>query len=149
MPHYVGMWLSLVEHLVRDQGVAGSNPVIPTMISRGYGFPVRSLFFISRCGRAEGGATPVVQVLLEVVVGEVNLEDDLRHGIDWTWTGTGGGFNQTATLAPGALPGLNNFKYLIEKTGKLTAAFRLKVQPVLPVPDPTRNIPPAQAPQQQ
>lgn len=24
------MWLSLVEHLVRDQGVAGSNPVIPT-----------------------------------------------------------------------------------------------------------------------
>ena len=23
------MWLSLVEHLVRDQGVAGSNPVIP------------------------------------------------------------------------------------------------------------------------
>ncbi len=26
------MWLSLVEHLVRDQGVAGSNPVIPTML---------------------------------------------------------------------------------------------------------------------
>ena len=38
------MWLSLVEHLVRDQGVAGSNPVIPTMKSRGYGFPVRSPF---------------------------------------------------------------------------------------------------------
>jgi len=53
----------------------------------------------------------------------VNLRDDLRLGIDWTWTGTGGGFNQTATLAP-VLPGLNNFSYLIEKTGKLTAAFR-------------------------
>src|SRR5271157_6028547 len=26
----VGEWLSLVEHLVRDQGVAGSNPVSPT-----------------------------------------------------------------------------------------------------------------------
>lgn len=63
------------------------------------------------------------QVLLEVLVGEVNLRDDLRLGIDWTWTGTGGGFNQTATLAP-VLPGLNNFSYLIEKTGKLTAAFR-------------------------
>src|SRR5207253_1583033 len=25
-----GEWLSLVEHLVRDQGVAGSNPVSPT-----------------------------------------------------------------------------------------------------------------------
>ena len=29
----VGEWLSLVEHLVRDQGVAGSNPVSPTMIN--------------------------------------------------------------------------------------------------------------------
>ena len=27
----VGEWLSLVEHLVRDQGVAGSNPVSPTI----------------------------------------------------------------------------------------------------------------------
>jgi hypothetical protein len=26
-----GKWLSLVEHLVWDQGVAGSNPVFPTM----------------------------------------------------------------------------------------------------------------------
>jgi hypothetical protein len=26
----VGKWLSLVEHLVRDQEVAGSNPVFPT-----------------------------------------------------------------------------------------------------------------------
>jgi hypothetical protein len=28
----VGMWLSLVERLVRDQEAAGSNPVIPTII---------------------------------------------------------------------------------------------------------------------
>ena len=27
--HISGMWLSLVEHLVWDQGVAGSNPVFP------------------------------------------------------------------------------------------------------------------------
>ena len=47
MPDYVGMWLSLVEHLVRDQGVAGSNPVIPTMISKGYDFPGRNLFHYS------------------------------------------------------------------------------------------------------
>lgn len=26
----VGTWLSLVEHRVRDAGVAGSNPVVPT-----------------------------------------------------------------------------------------------------------------------
>ena len=29
--HCVGMWLSLVERLVRDQEAAGSNPVIPTI----------------------------------------------------------------------------------------------------------------------
>ena len=27
---HCGAWLSLVEHLVRDQGVAGSNPVAPS-----------------------------------------------------------------------------------------------------------------------
>ena len=26
--HAVGEWLSLVEHLVRDQGVGGSNPLL-------------------------------------------------------------------------------------------------------------------------
>ena len=29
--HYIGKWLNLVEHLVWDQGVAGSNPVFPTI----------------------------------------------------------------------------------------------------------------------
>jgi hypothetical protein len=29
-PLQVGEWLSLVEHLVRDQGVGGSNPLSPT-----------------------------------------------------------------------------------------------------------------------
>ena len=29
--HIVGKWLNLVEHLVWDQGVAGSNPVFPTI----------------------------------------------------------------------------------------------------------------------
>jgi hypothetical protein len=27
-----GEWLSLVEHLVRDQGVGGSNPLSPTNV---------------------------------------------------------------------------------------------------------------------
>ena len=30
IPLNVGTWLSLVEHLVRDQGVGGSNPLVPT-----------------------------------------------------------------------------------------------------------------------
>lgn len=29
-----GMWLSLVEHYVRDVGAAGSNPVIPTIFKQ-------------------------------------------------------------------------------------------------------------------
>src|SRR5262249_50772710 len=29
---FVGEWLSLVEHLVRDQGVGGSNPLSPTIL---------------------------------------------------------------------------------------------------------------------
>ena len=31
-----GEWLSLVEHLVRDQGVGGSNPLSPTILSLGF-----------------------------------------------------------------------------------------------------------------
>ena len=63
------------------------------------------------------------QVLLEVLVGEVNLTDDLRLGIDWTVDEHRGGYNQTATLDPGFLA-INNFSYLIDKTNRLTAAFR-------------------------
>ncbi len=33
-----GEWLSLVEHLVRDQGVGGSNPLSPTNFSVALGF---------------------------------------------------------------------------------------------------------------
>src|SRR5687768_14897841 len=32
LSNFVGAWLSLVEHSVRDRGVAGSNPVAPTII---------------------------------------------------------------------------------------------------------------------
>ena len=28
----IGAWLSLVEHLVRDQGVGGSNPLAPIFV---------------------------------------------------------------------------------------------------------------------
>ena len=33
VPFVVGMWLSLVEYSVRDAGVAGSNPAIPTILN--------------------------------------------------------------------------------------------------------------------
>jgi general secretion pathway protein D len=62
------------------------------------------------------------QVLLEVLVGEVNLSDDLRLGINWQWTGENQGVNQTAKLDPGFI--LNNFSYVVDKTNRLTAVFR-------------------------
>ena len=65
------------------------------------------------------------QVLLEVLVGEVTLDDSLKLGIDWTFTdtfGSGGNTQGTATLLPGNT--VNNFSYLVEKTGRLTAAFK-------------------------
>ena len=65
------------------------------------------------------------QVLLEVLVGEVTLDDKLKLGIDWTYNhtfGPGGDTSGVATLLQGNP--VNNFTYLVEKTGRLTAAFR-------------------------
>lgn len=39
----VGVWLSLVERFVRDEEVAGSNPVTPTMVK--ISVPFSSFFF--------------------------------------------------------------------------------------------------------
>lgn len=65
------------------------------------------------------------QVLLEVLVGEVTLGDSLKLGIDWTFNnafGPGGSYQGTGTLDQGNP--LNNFNYLVAKTGRLAAAFR-------------------------
>src|SRR2546422_207449 len=42
----VGAWLSLVEHLVRDQGVGGSNPLAPTTSKNPPFIGLRNLCFI-------------------------------------------------------------------------------------------------------
>ncbi len=39
------MWLSLVEHSVRDAGVGGSNPLIPTTYQK---FPLQIFSFFSK-----------------------------------------------------------------------------------------------------
>ena len=40
----VGEWLSLVEHLVRDQGVGGSNPLSPTILSLAHSIGYAAFF---------------------------------------------------------------------------------------------------------
>ena len=46
---HIGMWLSLVEHYVRDVGAAGSNPVIPTKNGKQIALLCGLFFFIAKC----------------------------------------------------------------------------------------------------
>jgi len=65
------------------------------------------------------------QVLLEVLVGEVNLSDEMKLGISWQWSGTSGtnqSISHNATLMEPAF--LNNFSYVVEKTNRLSAMFK-------------------------
>ena len=41
----VGTWLSLVEHRVRDAGVGGSNPLVPTISNSETWFEKYSILF--------------------------------------------------------------------------------------------------------
>ena len=61
------MWLSLVEHYVRDVGAAGSNPVIPTtflpqLVFRG----VAQLVARASGGRGAAGSSPVTPTIPSV-----------------------------------------------------------------------------------
>ncbi len=62
------MWLSLVEHYVRDVGAAGSNPVIPTtflpqLVFRG----VAQLVARASGGRGAAGSSPVTPTIPSVL----------------------------------------------------------------------------------
>lgn len=64
------MWLSLVEHYVRDVGAAGSNPVIPTtflpqLVFRG----VAQLVARASGGRGAAGSSPVTPTIPRVLIG--------------------------------------------------------------------------------
>jgi general secretion pathway protein D len=62
------------------------------------------------------------QVLLEVLVGEVSLDDTLALGVEWTYFKQSGQYQHTVSLSPvDAVAG--NFRYLVEKTNVLSAAF--------------------------
>jgi general secretion pathway protein D len=68
------------------------------------------------------------QLLLEVMIGEVQLNDSLRLGVDWNymWNGNGGAqtlsnVSSAADPTGGVLSGL---KYTYDKADRLTGAFR-------------------------
>jgi general secretion pathway protein D len=64
------------------------------------------------------------QVLLEVLIGEVQLDDALRLGIDWTYVSQAGDTSHTVSLVTSAAGITSGLKYLVDKTDRLTAAFR-------------------------
>jgi hypothetical protein len=69
LPQMFGEWLSLVEHLVRDQGVGGSNPLSPT------------IFRINRDGYMLNSGRPNRLWFSRFV--DIRMEDVCQgHGID-------------------------------------------------------------------
>jgi general secretion pathway protein D len=64
------------------------------------------------------------QVLLEVLIGEVQLDDTLRLGIDWTYVRKIGDVSHNVSLATSAADISSGLKYVVDKTDRLTAAFR-------------------------
>jgi len=67
-------------------------------------------------------------VLLEVLIGEVQLDDALKLGVDWNYINRGGEFqsnvSNVTSLAAAATPAPTGLRYMLEKTNRLTAAFR-------------------------
>ena len=68
-----GKWLSLVEHLVWDQGVAGSNPVFPT--TKTYG-DIAQLGERLPCTQEVRGSIPLVST--NVTIGEVQIRNNRK-----------------------------------------------------------------------
>ena len=64
------------------------------------------------------------QVLLEVLIAEVQLDDALRLGIDWNYVRQSGDFSHDISLSTSAAGITSGLKYVVEKTNRLTAAFR-------------------------
>jgi general secretion pathway protein D len=64
------------------------------------------------------------QVLLEVLIGDVTLDDTLRLGIDWNYVRQSGSYTHNITNVTGVAGLATGFSYAVEKTNQLTAAFR-------------------------
>ncbi len=64
------------------------------------------------------------QVLLEVLIAEVQLDDALKLGIDWTYMTKSGSYTHDVSMVTSAAAITSGLKYVVEKTDRLTAAFR-------------------------
>ena len=64
------------------------------------------------------------QVLLEVLIAEVQLDDSLKLGIDWTYIKQAGDYKHTASMVTSAAAFTSGMKYVVDKADRLTAALR-------------------------
>ena len=64
------------------------------------------------------------QVLLEVLIAEVQLDDELRLGVDWKYMSQSGKWTHDVTLAPSAPAFPPGLKYAFEKTDRLLGSVR-------------------------
>ena len=64
------------------------------------------------------------QVLLEVLIGDVTLDDTLRLGIDWNYVRQSGDVSHDVSLVTGAAALTSGLTYAVQKTNQLQAAFR-------------------------
>ncbi|HEY5996090.1 MAG TPA: secretin N-terminal domain-containing protein, partial [Candidatus Deferrimicrobiaceae bacterium] len=64
------------------------------------------------------------QVLLEVLIGEVQLDDSLRLGVDWKYIQNYSGGTGTMSMVTGVAGLGSGFKYVYDKADRLTGAFR-------------------------
>ncbi len=64
------------------------------------------------------------QVLLEVLIGEVQLDDTLKLGIDWTYIRQLGDVTHTVSMTTSTAGLTSGLRYMVDKTDRLTAAFQ-------------------------
>jgi general secretion pathway protein D len=64
------------------------------------------------------------QVLLEVLIGEVQLDDSLRLGVDWKYIQNYSGGTGAMSMVTGVAGMNSGFKYVYDKADRLTGAFR-------------------------
>ncbi len=64
------------------------------------------------------------QILLEVLIAEVQLDESLRLGVDWTYFGQHKDVSHDVSLITSAAGISSGLKYVVQKTDTLTAAVR-------------------------
>jgi hypothetical protein len=75
------MWLSLVEHVLREHGVGGSNPLIPTSISKGLRIFRNPFFCLQIFGDGMISRLQAAYEHTEIISGQATANSFTHHGV--------------------------------------------------------------------